>query len=40
VLWVGADSAEHLETSIDGGIWVALGGTQKGFKWGAVHNLP
>jgi hypothetical protein len=33
---VGAHSAEHLETSIEGSVWVSLDGAN----WGAAHNLP
>lgn len=36
-LWVGKDTAEHLETSIDGSAWVFL---SNGLSWGGKHNLP
>ena len=40
-LWVGADTAEHLETSIIGSAWVKLGGaTHTGLEWAGKHNLP
>jgi hypothetical protein len=35
-LFVGADTAEHLETSLVGSAWIFLGGEHKGLKWGAV----
>jgi hypothetical protein len=35
-LFVGTDTAEHLETALVGSIWVFLGGEHKGFNWGAV----
>jgi hypothetical protein len=35
-LFVGADTAEHLETSLVGSAWVFLGGEHSGLKWGAV----
>jgi hypothetical protein len=34
-LFVGADTAEHLETSLAGSVWVALAGIHAGLKWGA-----
>lgn len=37
---VGSHTAEHLETSIDGSVWVSLGGAQKGFKWGRCTTCP
>jgi hypothetical protein len=36
-LYVGSDTAEHLETSIDGSVWGKLGGTLKGITWGAYY---
>jgi hypothetical protein len=38
-LWVGEDSKEHLETSIDGSMWVVLSGAHKGLSWAGKHNL-
>jgi hypothetical protein len=35
-LWVGSDTAEHLETSIDGSAWVFL---QNEKLWAAEHNV-
>jgi hypothetical protein len=35
-LFMGSDNAEHLETSLVGSLWLFLGGTRKGLKWGAV----
>jgi hypothetical protein len=35
-LTVGADTAEHLETSIDGSAWVSLGGAHTGQEWRAM----
>ena len=35
-LSVGADTAEHLETSIDGSIWVKLIGSHAGDAWSAM----
>jgi hypothetical protein len=35
-MWLGADNAEHLETSIDGSIWIFLGGEHTGLLWGAM----
>jgi hypothetical protein len=45
VLWVGAHTAEHLETSLDGSGWVKLGnsvatGNHSGLEWAGIHNLP
>jgi hypothetical protein len=44
-LWVGAHTAEHLETSIDGSAWVKLGnsvatGEHEGLEWAGIHNKP
>jgi hypothetical protein len=39
-LWVGAHTAEHLETSIVGSGWVKLSGADAGLEWGAKHNIP
>jgi len=36
-LWIGADTVEHLETSIDGSAWAFL---TSGQAWGGKHNLP
>jgi len=36
-LFVGADTAEHLETSIDGSAWLSLGGEHKGLAWAGKH---
>lgn len=38
-LWIGEDSAEHLETSIDGSAWVSLGGSHKGLLWADKRSL-
>jgi len=35
-LWVSSDTAEHLETSLDGSAWVKLGGPHVGLKWAAM----
>jgi hypothetical protein len=35
-LFIGKDTAEHLETSIDGSAWVFLGGSHVGLKWSAM----
>lgn len=35
-LWLGSDTAEHLETSLDGSIWVSL---ENDKLWAAEHNL-
>jgi FlaG/FlaF family flagellin (archaellin) len=35
-LFVGADTAEHLETSLVGSLWVFLSSAHSGLKWGAV----
>jgi len=35
-LYVGAHTAEHLETSIDGSAWVGLTGAHVGLKWSAM----
>jgi len=35
-IYVGVDSAEHLETSLDGTAWVRLGGSHSGLKWAAA----
>jgi hypothetical protein len=35
-LFIGADTAEHLETSLDGSTWVRLSGEHAGLKWGAM----
>jgi hypothetical protein len=35
-LFVGADTAEHLETSLVGSLWIFLVGTHAGLSWGAV----
>ena len=40
VLWIGKDTVEHLQTSIDGSAWVSLGGAHVGFPWAGKHNLP
>ena len=44
-LWLGKDTAEHLETSIIGSAWVKLGDDTKGInhtglEWAGKHNLP
>jgi hypothetical protein len=36
-LFVGKDTAEHLETSLDGSFWVKLGGAHAGLKWSAME---
>jgi hypothetical protein len=33
-LWIGSDTAEHLETSIDGSAWAKLAGGHVGLLWG------
>jgi len=36
-MWVGADTVEHLETSIDGSAWIKLAGLEHtGLAWGAM----
>jgi len=35
-LWVGADTVEHLETSIDGSAWIFLGGEHLNDGWAAM----
>ena len=35
-LWIGKDTAEHLETSLDGSGWIKLGGAHTGLKWAAM----
>ena len=35
-LWLGADTAEHLETSVDGSALVFLSGEHAGMEWGAT----
>ena len=35
-LWVGSDTAEHLETSLSGGGWIKLGGAHAGLFWRAM----
>jgi hypothetical protein len=35
-LFIGSDTAEHLETSLDGSAWVKLSGAHAGLKWGAT----
>jgi hypothetical protein len=35
-LYVGSHTVEHLETSIDGSIWLKLGGAHTGLKWSAM----
>lgn len=35
-LWVGTDTAEHLETNLDGSAFVTLTGAHAGLSWGAV----
>lgn len=35
-IYVGVDSAEHLETSLDGSAWIRLGGSHSGLKWSAA----
>jgi len=32
-LWIGSDTAEHLETSIDGSAWARLSGAHAGLLW-------
>jgi len=39
-LFVGSDTAEHLETSLDGSVWVKLGGPHVTLEWAGKHNLP
>jgi len=35
-LFVGLDTVEHLETSIDGSAWIRLGGAHVGLDWSAM----
>lgn len=35
-LYIGSHSAEHLQTSIDGSVWVKLGGAHAGLSWSAM----
>jgi len=35
-LFIGKDTEEHLETSIDGKAWVFLEGAHSGLSWGAT----
>lgn len=35
-LWVGSDTAEHLETTVSGSAWAKLGGAHKGLSWAAM----
>lgn len=35
-LWVGTDTAEHLETNLDGSAFVTLTGAHTGLSWGAM----
>jgi hypothetical protein len=35
-LWVGKDTAEHLETSVIGSAWIKLAGAHAGLKWSAM----
>jgi len=37
-MWIGEDSAEHLETNLDGSALVALEGTHAGLKWSAMFE--
>jgi hypothetical protein len=42
-MWLGSHTAEHLETSLDGSIWVKLGnsvstGEHTGLEWAGIHN--
>jgi hypothetical protein len=37
-LTVGADTTEHLETSIDGSAWVELAGAHSGLAWAAMDT--
>jgi len=36
-LWVGSDTAEHLETSLSGSVWWRLGAAHVNLLWGAMH---
>jgi hypothetical protein len=36
-MFVGEDTAEHLETSVDGSVWLSLGGEHKGLAWAGKH---
>jgi hypothetical protein len=38
-LFVGVDTAEHLETSVDGSAWLSLGGEHKGLAWAGKHYV-
>ncbi len=35
-LFIGSDTAEHLEASLEGSTWVKLSGAHAGLKWGAT----
>jgi hypothetical protein len=35
-LYVGTDTVEHLETSLNGSVWVKLGAAHTGLKWSAM----
>ena len=39
-LSIGADTAEHLETTIDGSVWAKLGGAHLGLAWAGMDNAP
>jgi hypothetical protein len=36
-LYVGTDTVEHLETSVDGSAWLSLTGEHKGLAWAGLH---
>jgi hypothetical protein len=36
-MWVGSHTAEHLEISIDGSVWLKLSGAHAGLKWAAME---
>lgn len=38
-LWIGKDTKEHLETNLDGSVWVKLAGVHKELKWASKFSL-
>lgn len=38
-LWMGTDTEEHLETSLDGSVWAVLNGAHKSLSWAAKHTV-
>jgi hypothetical protein len=39
-LWIGAHSAEHLSTFVEGSDWIKLTGSHFGMEWGIKHVKP